>query len=415
MRIFFLILLFILPLFSFSAGEVVVEIEKTWYLFTNETITDVTLNGTFLIENEHQKILQINLTDDGAEFENSNGTIRVIFNDEEFTGGKIITATALVRSSYPITIQSNAPFEPHEMESTGLINPDDAISSAAKSLSAEKETELEVIAALADWTHEYISYDLSFWGDPAPATSVFQDPRGVCVGYSHLFISMVRSLGFETRFVSGYAFADDWQPHAWAEVKVGGNWVPVDPTFREVGALDARHIVTSYSYDQSGVYDILVARGKGFIFNSTVTVKTSEKQSFEEILFIHSVLYGDDLKVVVYNPTGQYVTPTYELSMPEFILPRDTRILTIPPQGSETLTYHLSTGDLESGFSHSIPYQISVQGTTLTGEHTIVKGTPSNGEPEEEYTPPQDESEPCPLITLSLAFVFAALFSRSRN
>ncbi|MCP4647230.1 MAG: hypothetical protein GY852_05745 [bacterium] len=413
MKTIFLFLLLIIPLFSFTAGEAVVELEKTWYLFTNETITDVVLNGTFIVENEHQEILQINLTDAGAEFENNNGTIRVIFVDDEFTGGKIITATALIRSSYPLTVKSNAPFDPHETESTGLISHDAAISSAAKSISAEKETELEAVAALVDWTHEYISYDLSFWGDPAPATAVFQDPRGVCVGYSHLFISMARSLGFETRFVSGYAFAEDWQPHAWAEVKVGGDWLPVDPTFREVGALDARHIVSSYSYDQSGVYDILVARGSGFIFNSTVTVKTSEKYSFEEVLFIHSVLYGDDLKVVVHNPTNQYVSPTYELSMPEFILPRDTRIIAISPQGSKTLTYHLNTGDLDPGFSHSIPYQIEVQGTTLTGEHTIVKGTPSNGEPEEEYQPPQDESAPCPLIALSLAAIIAFLFAKT--
>lgn len=413
MRLLFLALLLIFPLFSFSTGEVVVEVEKTWYLFTNETITDVTLNGTFLVENEYQEILQISLTDDGAEFENINGTIRVIFNDNEFTGRKIITATALVHSAYPLTIQSNAPFEPQEIESIGLISYDEDISSAAKSISAEKETELEVVVALVDWTYEYMNYDISFWGDPAPAKNVFRDPQGVCVGYSHLFISMVRSLGFETRFVSGYAFAEDWQPHAWAEVMVGGEWVPVDPTFREVGALDARHIVSSYSSDQSGVYDILVAKGKGFTFNSTVTVKTSEKQSFEEVLFIHSVLYDDDLKVVIHNPTDFYVTPTYELSMPEFILPKDTRILTIPPQGSETLIYHLSTGDLDSGFSHNIPYQIVVQGTTLTGEHMIVKGTSSNGEPEEEYKPPQNESEPCPLIMLALAFILAGIFSRA--
>ncbi len=413
MRILFLALLLIFPLFSFSAGEVIVEVEKTWYLFTNETITDVTLNGTFLVENEHQEILQISITDDGAEFENINGTIRVIFNNDEFTGGKIITATALVRSAYPLTIQSNAPFDPQEIESTGLISYDDAMSSAAKSLSAEKETELEVVAALVDWTYEYMKYDISFWGDPAPAKNVFQDPRGVCVGYSHLFISMVRSLGFETRFVSGYAFAEYWQPHAWAEVRVEGEWVPVDPTFREVGALDARHIISSYSYDQSGVYDILIARGKGFIFNSTVTVKTSEKQSFEEVLFIHSVLYDDDLKVVIHNPTDFYVTPTYELSMPDFILSKDIRILTISPQGSETLTYHLSTGGLEQGFSHSIPYQIVVQGTTLTGEHIIVKGTPSNGEPEVEYVPLQDESEPCPLIMIFFAFILTGIFSRA--
>jgi len=221
-------------------------------------------------------------------------------------------------------------------------------------------------------------------------------------------ISLLKSLGFDTRFVSGYAFADEWQAHAWAEVKIGDSWIPLDPTFREAGALDARHIASSYSEDQSEVFDVLSARGEGFTFNSTVSVKTSEKEQFEEVLFVHSVLYDDDLKVIIYNPTNSYVTPTYELSLPEYLLPTDTRILTIAPEEFETMTYHLTTGELEAGYAHTIPYRVVMQGTTLNDEHTIVKGTLENGAPSEEYEIPKDETETCPLISAAL---FLALFS----
>lgn len=414
MRGALLALLFVFPIFSFPAGSAIVLVEKTWNLHSDGMITELRLNGTFLVENEYQEILQMNLTDEGAEFEESNGAIRVIFNSEKFSGDKQITATALVHTSYPLQIPSNPPFLPSPNGSSGLVEYDESISSTAASITLEKETELEAVAALVDWTNGYITYDLEFWGGPAPAQAVFNDPRAVCVGYAHLLISMLRSLGFETRFVSGYAFAEEWQPHAWAEVRIGGAWVPVDPTFRELGALDARHVASSYSDDQSGVYDVLVAKGSGFDFNSTVFVETSEQESFEEFLFIHTVLYDDDLKVVVYNPGSGYATPTYEFRMPEFILNKDTRILVVPPSSSKELDYRLHTGELETGYSHSIPYHIYVQGTRVDGEHTIIKKSHAKAEPTEEPAEMPAQSEPCPLIIFSIAFLLAGLFTKNQ-
>jgi hypothetical protein len=407
-------LLFVFPLFSFSAGGAVLLVEKTWNLHTDEMITELRLNGTFLVENEYQTILQMNITGSGAEFEESNGTLRVVFNTDKFSGDKQITATALVRTSYPLQIPSNPDFSPSSANSSGLIGYGEDIASKAESLASGKETELEVVAAITDWAHGYITYDMEYWGDPSSAQAVFQEPRAVCVGYTHLFLSMLRSLGFETRFVSGYAFSEGWQPHAWAEVKICEAWVPVDPTFREVGALDARHVASSYSEDQSGVYDVLVARGNGFDFNSTVSVHASEVVSFDELLFVHTVLYGDDLRVTLYNPSSSYVTPTYEFIMPDFIIKKDKRILVIPPASSRELTYRLDTGDLETGYSHSIPYHIYVQGTLVEGEHTIMKGSPAKAEPQAEYTQPiqQAKEEPCPLFVFFVAFVFAILCIR---
>jgi len=402
MRAAFILLLFILPLFSFYAGEVLVEVDKTWEISSEETVTDLALNGTFLLENEYQSILEMNVSP-GAEFQTVNNTIYVIFEQPEFRGEKIIVARALVSAKYPMAISNNPPFSPSKLNSTPLTQADNGIASIATSLSSGSETELEVVTKLTDWTYRYLEYDLSYWGDPAPASEVFANPRAVCVGYSHLLISMLNSLGFETRFVSGYAFADEWQSHAWLEAKIGESWVPIDPTFREVGALDARHIASSYSQDQSQVFDSLIARGKGFDFNSTVSVKTLEKEPFEEVLFIHTVLYDDEFKVIIYNPTQSYVTPTYVLSLPEYLLAKDTNILLIPPKEFATYNYHLSTGDLEPGYAHQIPYLITLQGTTLNEEHTLVKGTLKNGSPTEPYELPQDQTQACPLIVFSLA------------
>ena len=407
MRALLLVLILTLPVFSFYAGEVIVQVEKTWDLSANETITELLLNGTFLLENDFQQMLQKNVSE-GAEFQTIGDTTYVVFEADEFIGDKTITATATVHAAYPLEIASNPPFAPSQANATPLTQYDDPISSIATSISSEKETELEVVSALTDWTYRYLEYDLSYWGQSAPASAVYHEPKAVCVGYTHLLISMLKSLGFETRFVSGYAFADEWQAHAWAEVKIGDSWIPLDPTFRETGALDARHIASSYSEDQSEVFDTLIARGAGFTFNSTVSVQTSQKEQFEEVLFVHSVLYDDDLKVIIYNPTNSHVTPTYELSLPEYLLPRDTRILTIAPEEFETRNYHLSTGELEPGYAHTIPYRVVMQGTTLNEEHIIVKGTLENGEPTEKYELPKDEAETCPLIS---AAIFLILFS----
>jgi hypothetical protein len=76
-------------------------------------------------------------------------------------------------------------------------------------------------------------------------TSILQQRRGVCTEYTLLFSTLARSLGYPTRFVGGYAYSpqqDAWQGHSWAEVWLG-EWVAVDPTWLEVGSVDATHIV----------------------------------------------------------------------------------------------------------------------------------------------------------------------------
>lgn len=405
-----LLFCFLLSLsFSLYIGDAVSQMEKTWHLSSPETIREVKLNGTFIAMSEFQEVRSLEVSE-GARFEQAGNEIFVIFEAPEFSGEKNITATATVHTAYPLDIESDPPFRQGlPRPAPGLIAYNDAIYSTAAQIAEGKEGHLEVISALAEWTNRYVNYNLSYWGSPAPATEVFQNPQAVCVGYTHLFIAMARSLGFETRFVSGYAFAGEWQAHAWAEVRVGNRWIPVDPTFGEMGILDARHVATSYSDDQGEVYDSLLAKGGGFNFSSNVSVGTSEEHIFQKFFSVHTILFGDGLEVVIYNPTDFYATPTYTMDMPDYILPDDKRILVIPPRSSVTIRYSMNTAELEPGYTHEIPYEIKLQGATFSDELSYVKGVPRGLSPPPliQQSPAPQEEAPCPLLLVFALAIFA--------
>lgn len=66
------------------------------------------------------------------------------------------------------------------------------------------------------------------------ADLAWQERRGVCQDFAHIFIAAARTLGVPARYVSGYYLRTDRQVqdagHAWAEAHVEGlGWVGFDP------------------------------------------------------------------------------------------------------------------------------------------------------------------------------------------
>jgi transglutaminase-like putative cysteine protease len=72
---------------------------------------------------------------------------------------------------------------------------------------------------------------------------VWDEGAGVCQDFAHLTIAMLRSVGYASRYVSGYFYASDpshpdaltepirTQTHAWVEVLIPGwGWWAIDPT-----------------------------------------------------------------------------------------------------------------------------------------------------------------------------------------
>jgi transglutaminase-like putative cysteine protease len=79
------------------------------------------------------------------------------------------------------------------------------------------------------------------------ASEVLRSGKGDCTEHALLFVALARAAGIPARGVHGLVYANygDGGPglywHAWAEVRVGDEWIAVDPTFGQEVA-DATHI-----------------------------------------------------------------------------------------------------------------------------------------------------------------------------
>jgi transglutaminase-like putative cysteine protease len=79
------------------------------------------------------------------------------------------------------------------------------------------------------------------------ASEILRASKGDCTEHTRLFVALARASGIRAREVKGLVYANYGQGgpglywHAWPEVRVGAEWIPVDPTFDQDVA-DATHI-----------------------------------------------------------------------------------------------------------------------------------------------------------------------------
>ncbi|MEW5996802.1 MAG: transglutaminase-like domain-containing protein [Candidatus Micrarchaeota archaeon] len=400
-----LIFLLLLPIsFSTYTGYMAAEFEKEWNIVSNGTLRDAVLNATFLVESPFQRIIQINLSD--GEAVRHGDEIRIIYRSANLSTPKKITAVAVVETRYMPDLSSNPPLPNASIPGTTLTTYTTAMAAFARSHTAESSGQLEAAAVLTDWVHRNVEYDEDFWGDDAPAEEVYAGRRAVCVGYTHLLISLARSLGIGTRYVSGYVFSGDgWQEHAWAELDMGGQWVPSDPTFRELGNLDARRIAGTYSLDQSGAADRLTARGGPFSFDTVARIRILQSGPFPPVSSAYAAFDGTEFSVVISNPGANYLTPTYIITFPPYVHGEESGILFLPPGGRKALSYALNLDSLGSG-TYSVPYLVSTQGTEISDSITVSRSQPPvSGSP---------GSAACPVAAV-LVSTFLLVVAKSRK
>ena len=137
---------------------------------------------------------------------------------------------------------------------------DPAIAALAANLTSGSEDGFEKVARLAIWVNTNVAYNQDLVGQEKDASWVLQNRQGVCFEYATLFAALARSAGIPARYVTGDVYSQEfgtWLGHAWDEVYLG-KWVPADPTWFEVGTLDALH-TESAKYFEVGQQDDLVA------------------------------------------------------------------------------------------------------------------------------------------------------------
>jgi len=161
-----------------------------------------------------------------------------------------------VTQKIPFPIKEDLSLYNQYLTSTSLVNSDDPrIIKKANELAEGEDDLFVVVYKMALWTKENIDYDLETLTSEASQSSVWvlENKKGVCDELTTLFVAMLRSKGIPARFVTGSSYTNvinDFGNHAWAEIyfpNVG--WVAFDPTYGQLGYVDAAHIKMKESVD----------------------------------------------------------------------------------------------------------------------------------------------------------------------
>jgi len=185
-------------------------------------------------------------------------------------------------ASFPLENKENLEYT----RATENIDINAEITKKANEIVAGKTDALKATMAIANFVHDYITYDENFGNAIKKASWVFQNKRGVCDEYANLFIAMCRAVGLPSRYVSGVAYSnvkDEFGNHAWAEVYIPGHeWVAFDPTYGQYGWVDVSHISLAKSQDTQS--SVLYSYPGGSVMDSKeITISTKIKSRVQKL------------------------------------------------------------------------------------------------------------------------------------
>lgn len=142
------------------------------------------------------------------------------------------------------------------LEPNAFIQSDDAeIQRLAKELVGSEKDAFQAALRLERWVAENMKFDLGIVF--APATEIIRDRKGTCVGYATLLASLARAAGLPSRLVMGYVYAlGMFGGHAWAEIRLGDSWVPLDAAIVNEGVADAGHLSLVVSSLAEGISEV---------------------------------------------------------------------------------------------------------------------------------------------------------------
>jgi len=166
------------------------------------------------------------------------------------------------------------------LKPTSLVQSTD--SEIASIASKARGTDFEKVAYLAKWINENIRYNTVYSDVNIPAKEILRVKVGVCKEFSNILVSFLRNLGYYSAVTVGYVHpgkiyaTGSFEPHGWTEVYTD-NGILADPTWAEVGYLDATHIkfatLPDSSWTFSSVYSIGFGSFRVVLKNTNVSVK----------------------------------------------------------------------------------------------------------------------------------------------
>lgn len=378
---------------SFCAfGDSRITIHRSW-LIQGADGEEIDFTGALVLNNTHQRVLSLSVSP-GAYLESQESpespdggsvtdgwAVKVRYKGRMNGTSLLINSTAIVDVDYGTSLTSDPPLPRAERPFTNLTQPDDEIRAAARNLAVDGSS-LETIRNITSWVYSAMKYDVSYWGVVSPATEVFRDRRGVCVEYTHLLISLARSAGFDTRYVSGYVYANAWQPHAWAEIYVPGyGWLPADATFSQVGTLDGTHLAIVSGNDQSSAYDLLLSdSGATITARDNVTTDFLSNNTRGVDVTMHADNHTYTVAVEVANTRPEYVFGTYTFLPARTYAEPESGLVLLAPNEIMRKQYVINSSLFDEGYTYALPLSASFNDAKADQEMVVSR-------------PPQDTAQ----------------------
>ena len=117
----------------------------------------------------------------------------------------------------------------------------------------DAQTPKEKVKRLVHFVARYI--EPSYSTRPLTVLDLVQTRKGACTEYAKLYTALARAAGVPTREVAGLVYMGDDERafglHAWNEVVLNGQWLPVDATADQT-ELDPTHICFGSTVDEQG-------------------------------------------------------------------------------------------------------------------------------------------------------------------
>ncbi len=119
-----------------------------------------------------------------------------------------------------------------------LQSDDTEVTRLAHAIVGDERDRFKAARKLQDWATQNLKLDLGV--ALAPASEVARNRGGTCAAYAVLLASLERAAGIPSRFAMGYVYVDGiWGGHAWTEILVNGQWIPLDAAAYAPGIADA--------------------------------------------------------------------------------------------------------------------------------------------------------------------------------
>ena len=119
-----------------------------------------------------------------------------------------------------------------------LQSDDTEVTRLARTIVGDERDRFKAARKLQDWATQNLKLDLGV--ALAPASEVARNRGGTCAAYAVLLASLERAAGIPSRFAMGYVYVDGiWGGHAWTEILVNGQWIPLDAAAYAPGIADA--------------------------------------------------------------------------------------------------------------------------------------------------------------------------------